>query len=690
MDITREIHLWDYGLILKKRKFIICATVITLFLIAFLINIFQRPIYQAKTELVFQSNFPSYLPGKEVLQTQEKLDSVYFYTQFKIIRSHGFADKIATQLALKYYKDLPKNIKKLPEDKLHDRLVYIAKKSIRTSAMPKTSIFYITVQGQDPKFTTKIANLASKVYIDEHRRSQAMISKESIVFLTSKLEELKEKLKKSEIALQSFPQIQKIKAQIYEIDSKLEELGSIYGPNHPTIIELETKKKDLGNKLSEEIQKETTRLEPLVSETVALKNGLEGNSELRHILDEGSDVFTKERVRYAMLQREALINEDMYQALLKKLRETDVTKSIAPISVRILEHARIPASPIKPNKRLNIIISLILGVVVGTGLAFFREYLDTTLKTTEDIQKYLDLSILGVIPSMDTIVKHDHGGKNTKKKSIGYKEHIKKYVSRILKDQKKKLTSNEKTSEQLKRISIESELKSPISESYRALRTNLQFACLNKSVKTIMLTSSTRGEGKTTSSINLAIIIAQTGKKVLLIDADLRRPRIHHTFNLKRERGLTSLLVSSELKTEDCILDSGVENLSILPSGPLPPNPSEILSSEKIAKILSELEPKFDYVLIDTPPLVTVTDAAVLASQDKIDSIVIVIQAATTPREVAMQGLSTLTKVKDKILGAVLNNINVEKGSYYYHYYHYDYAYGYKYGYGGEEEKVEK
>jgi len=683
MDAKREIHLWDYWLILRKRKGVILLTIFILVLVAYLINTFQEPVYQTKAELVFQSNFPGYLPGKEVLQPKGQLDSVYFYTQFKIIEGHSFAEKVANRIEEEHYQILPDYFKNLPVVKKHKQLVSKVQKSLKVSRTPKTHIIYLTTRGSVPEFITKITNVASQTYVEGHRKSQKVISQENIVFLTNKLEELKDKLKQSGLALESFPQIQSIKSQIYDIDVKLQELSNVYGPNHPKIIELKEKKGKLEKQLEDEIKRETTYLKPLSSDMMALKNEINEEKDLSDklsIQDETKGEVTKEKIRHMMLQREALINEQMYQTLLKKLRETDVTKSIEPISVRVLEEASLPRKPIKPDKKLNLGFGLLLGITLGTGLAFFREYLDTTLKTTEDVEKYLGLSILGVIPSMETIIK---SGKE--KKSAGHgKKRFRLFQNKIDEHRRHK-----KSPEKLKRISIKEELKSPISESYRALRTNLQFACVDKDIKTIMVTSPARGEGKTTTTINLGIILAQTGKKVLLVDTDLRRPRLHHTFNLRRERGITSLLVSEDLQPADCILNTDIDNLYVIPSGPLPPNPSEILGSEKVNRIFSDLKTEFDYILLDTPPLMTVTDAAVLSSREQaIDSIVIVIKAAQTPREVAIQGLSSLDKVKNKILGAILNSINVEKGSYYYYYYHYDYAYGYKYGYGDEKEKV--
>jgi capsular exopolysaccharide synthesis family protein len=198
---------------------------------------------------------------------------------------------------------------------------------------------------------------------------------------------------------------------------------------------------------------------------------------------------------------------------------------------------------------------------------------------------------------------------------------------------------------------------------------------LARPLKSLLITSSIRGEGKTTTSVNLGIILAQTGKKILIVDTDLRRPRIHKAFNTGRDVGMTNLLIG-ESRLEDVVIPTDVKNLDILPSGPLPPNPAELVSSAKMKELIAYIDSKYDTVIFDSPPLVAVTDAALLATL--VDGILLVVEAASVPRELLKQGLDRLLNVKANILGSILNNVNLQKGSYYYyyyHYYHYDYAY---------------
>ena len=206
--------------------------------------------------------------------------------------------------------------------------------------------------------------------------------------------------------------------------------------------------------------------------------------------------------------------------------------------------------------------------------------------------------------------------------------------------------------------------RSPVAEAYRQLRTNIQFSTLDKPLRTLLVTSTSPEEGKSTTLANLAITIAQTGSTVILADCDLRRPTIHQLFGVKNGTGLTSVLIDSSAK-EFPFQDSGIPNLRLLPSGPLPPNPSELLGSRRMTELIDQLKEEADFVLFDSPPIVAVTDAAVLAT--KMDGVLLVIKAGTTKRELAKKAKDLLERVNANLLGVVLNNVRYETGLHHYY-----------------------
>jgi tyrosine-protein kinase Etk/Wzc len=338
--------------------------------------------------------------------------------------------------------------------------------------------------------------------------------------------------------------------------------------------------------------------------------------------------------------------------MLKEKYEESRIKEAGQIgNVRIIDKALPAENPIKPKKKVNLLLGALLGLGMGLGLALFVERLDNSLKSIEDVER-TGLSILGSIPMIKT---NNHKKTRQVEKEEDY--------------QVKTIASN---------LVTHFEPKSPISEAYRTFRTNLHFARLDNPMRTILVTSSGPGEGKSTTVANLAITMAQMGTKTILVDSDLRRPVIHSIFGLQRAPGLTNYLAGN-VPLQEIIQPTPIENLSILTCGVLPPNPSELLGSKKMRELLEELKGRYEMILFDSPPVIAVTDAAVLSTS--IDGVALVVSSGYTSKEALVRAVTLLENVKGRLLGGVLNKIKVESiyGSYhYYYYYHY---------YGGTKTK---
>jgi len=333
----------------------------------------------------------------------------------------------------------------------------------------------------------------------------------------------------------------------------------------------------------------------------------------------------------------------------KKLEETRINEAGQSGNVRILDKAIAPSFPVTPNKKLNLMLGLLIGLGLGIGLTFLVEYFDNTVKSVEDVER-LGFNLMGAIPKIEQDKLQ------------------------------KKIESKWESLEFNEGREIESRLvthfdpKSPISEAYRTLRTNLQFTKIADSLKTILVTSSGPKEGKSTTVANLAITLAQLGSKVLLVDTDLRRPVIHSIFGMEKDNGLTNYMMDS-VPYNQVVKKSFLENLNIITCGVLPPNPSELLGSFKMEELITKLKSNYDIILFDSPPVIAVTDAAVLST--KVDSTFLVISSGKTNRDAIIRAKSLLENVNTHIVGALLNNVNVEGtygSSYYYYYYHYYYG----------------
>ena len=347
-------------------------------------------------------------------------------------------------------------------------------------------------------------------------------------------------------------------------------------------------------------------------EIAKLEHALDGMFSARQIADTQNQI--------AALQQKLNTYQGNYAQLLSSLGEGSVN------TLTVVEPATVPTVPIGPKKTLTILLAASIGFILAVGAAFLLEYLDDTIKTPEDVTQALGLSALGAIARIegDTLPE-------------------------------KLITADHP--------------KSPISEAYRVLRTNLQFSSVDKPLKTLLVTSANPIEGKSVTAANIAVVMAQAGHSVIMVDSDLRRPVLHKIFQLPNNEGFTNALLHSNPNPDGYLQATSVENLRVLTTGPLPPNPSELLGSERMKGLVEQLKAQADLLILDSPPCLAVTDAAVLASQ--VDGVLLVVDAGVTRRGLAARAVEGLQKVGANILGVVLNKVSARRGGYYYYYYYY-------------------
>jgi polysaccharide biosynthesis transport protein len=353
-------------------------------------------------------------------------------------------------------------------------------------------------------------------------------------------------------------------------------------------------------------------------------------------------------LQYARLERDRTVLAETYLLMRQKLEEAKITQASQMGQVRIIDPAIVPEGRSKPKSKINLIIGLILGGALGITLATLREYLDNTVKTVEDIEK-AHQHVLGIIPALDK----DGNDKTKKVTSIPWKREL----------------------QTIKRTIITKEdPRSPISEAYRSLRTSILYSSPDKSIKSIIVSSPGPGEGKTTTTSNLAITFANMGKKTLLIDADLRRPVLHHVFGLEKSPGLTNFLTGESKDFNKLVDPTEINNLFICTSGINPPNPSELLGSNKMAELIDSLENDWDIILLDSPPMVAVTDATIISKE--IDAMLLVVHSGKTDKHSFKRTVNSLNTIKVPLIGVILNSVTSKNsyGSYYYYYQNYSYS----------------
>ena len=404
----------------------------------------------------------------------------------------------------------------------------------------------------------------------------------------------------------------------------------------------------------------------LETENLALKAQV---NELGKIVQKYADkmnTLPDKSLKLARLERAKTLNENIYLMMKQKYEESRITKAGQIGKIRIIDQAVPPEFPVSPKKKMNLLLAILIGLGLGVGIAFFREYIDNSVRTIEDVEQ-LGLPLLAAIPKIQP--EEEDGRFFT---LPGKKKH--RHHRAVL----------DETGNIAKRLVTHLRPKSPISEAYRSLRTQIQYTKTDEPVRSLLVSSPGPGEGKSTSVTNMAITMAQMGARTILIDADLRRPVLHSLFGMRKDDGLTNYLVGT-LALEDVIRSTAVENLYLIPSGLLPPNPSELLGSKRMKNLLELLLKQYDFVLLDSPPIIAVTDALVMAPF--VDGVVVVLRSQKTDRDATQRAFELLQNVGAHVPGVVLNDVSsaYTYGSYYYYYYYY-----YYYGTDGEKKKRKK
>ena len=428
--------------------------------------------------------------------------------------------------------------------------------------------------------------------------------------------------------------IDSIKKQIITAEQKISELSKKYGRKHPAMISARGELKGLQSKKANEIQKAVQTIKNQYQLAKA------NEEDLRKLLEETKSEaagLNEKYIQLKILKRDVETNRFLYDALVKQMKEKRITEESQSVNVWVIEDAVLPKIPASPNKKRNILLAVILGLFGGLGLAFFFEYLDNTVKSPEDIEDRFDIPVIGTISLQKNKIK-DRG----KSKGKAYK-----LIESVIDDSNPLLAEN-----------------------FNSLRTSIFLSSAENYPKVLLVTSMSPGEGKSSISGCLAITIAKIGKKTLIIDADMRRPVQHKNFKLKNSSGLSTFLAG--IGTQNIIQKNVLDNLDIITSGPVPPNPSELLSSERMRKMVAQLAENYDMIIIDSPPAVSVSDPLIISRHVK--GVIIVTWAGSTTYDMLKRGLKLFGEISAPVTGIALNRFDAKKTGYYYGYGDYYYS----------------
>jgi len=468
----------------------------------------------------------------------------------------------------------------------------------------------------------------------------------------------------------SDPKTVMLRNELGKLQIEAAEMSVKYGPENPRVAEVEQKIKAYQDQIVENRKTLEERLRADYERAAR-----EEQSFKRALASAKAEAVQQNQaaIQYSIYESDVQTAKALYTDFLGKTKQADLQLAEQHNNMRVIEPAEAPSSPIGPMRLRTILIGLVVSLIGGVGLAFFLEYLDNTVKSVEDVARVAQLPTLAVIPSINAVTTRSVGRSLApKRKENGRALHSYGHGLSLA------VTSAGGAVDRLTKLVTLDQLSSVV-EAYRMLRTAVLLSAAGAPPKTILFTSGQPGEGKTTTAINTAISLSQLGASVLLIDADLRRPTVHRVFKLNQAHGLSTLL-SRPVETSTLIHKLWVPNLSVLPAGPIPPNPAELISSERMKELLRELWAQYDHILIDSPPLINVTDPVILSTM--VDGVILVVQAGRSTREVVRRARQELGSVGAKIFGVVLNNLDIKREGYD----SYSATYG-SYGYGdGREE----
>lgn len=486
----------------------------------------------------------------------------------------------------------------------------------REKSLPPTTDQALNVEAQ------RLADLSRQVLEAENRRKTAQA-----IYLSAK----------ATSDIMTIPDVQKserigaLQDRISGLEEKKAALEITYTKEWPEVKKLQVSidrlKEELKNEAAETVGSLKSQYE------AALEH--EKSVQQRYMQQRGiTNQQTRDQIEMAAYSQRLEANKQYLNTLQQKYREVQIAQGDKGSEVNIEAYSRVPRGAVGPPRVRNVMIAFVLSLVAGIGLAFLLDFLDDTVKSIDDVDRYVHLPALAMIPA-------SRGGARLKG-----------------------LTQSNPGPSETTALAMIDDVRSPIAESYRHLRTSLLLSSAGQPPKTILVTSSQPSEGKTTTAINTAFMLAQTGAEVLIIDCDLRRPRLHTQFEVANSKGLTTWL-SGERDLDNLLqICPKTPNLKILTSGPVPPNPAELLGSEEMRRLLGQLSERFAHIIIDSPPAISFTDASILSTM--VDGVMLVVHGGRSSRAVVRRAKQQLLDVGAHIFGVVLNNVKLEQQDYYY------------------------
>jgi polysaccharide biosynthesis transport protein len=730
----------EYFRVLVKRKWIVIGCLVTIVTVVAIASLKMTPIYEASGSIAVNKPDSSLNFKDSNAISFDLYDPTEMETQVKILQSDLLALQVIRELNLDQRPDfggrspaLPSSLDLAPDPLQADpsrtsSLLSSFKGNLKVSLSLNSRIMEIRYRSADPQTAQNVVNTLMHTYQENNFKARfestmqasdwlskqlvdlqmkVETSQEKLVryqkeheilgidekqnITTAKLDELNKVLTSAESermdkeafyrllesgdpdaiaasagglenqgsgAQAASQLLEGLRAKQADLKIQVADLNTQFGPAYPKLAQLNNQLKEIDAQLQAEMKKIASKVRgqymTALQREGMLREALERQKQEANKLNESA-------IEYSLLKRDLETNRQLYEGLLEKLKEAGISAGLKSSNFQIVNSARAPTSPVEPNVPRNLGFAFVLGLTSGIGLAVLLESLDNTVRTTEQAQAISGLPPLGMIPLGSKTAREGSSSKRLR------------------------LASSNETVELITHVRPQSQM----AESYRALRTSLLLSHLGAPPKVIMVTSALPQEGKSTTSINCAVVLAQKGVRVLLVDCDLRRPSIHKTLGMGPRTGLSNVLTGSTTLKQAIAVAPTLPNLDVLPAGTPPPNPAELLASTNMRDVLAELREQYDHIVLDTPPTLSVTDAVVLSP--RADAIVLVIRSGSTTKQALRRSRDVLMQVNARLSGVLLNAVDLSSPDYYY-YYEYQGKYAQYYrdeGSSGDEEDTE-
>ena len=713
---SQESAIGESVRILLKRKWIVLACLVTIFSVVAIASLKMTPVYEAGGTIQINKPDASLNFQNSTSFSLDYFDPTELETDIKILQSDLLALQVIQELHLDRNQEFsgqappPPSLDLAPDPLQSDpsqaaAMVSSFKGSLRVALVPNTRIIEVHYRSPDAQKAATVVNTLMQTYVENNFKARFDSTMQAsdwlqkqLVDLQMKVEASQEKLvryqkeheilgidEKTNITMAKLDELNKeltsaesermdkealyrlvesgdpdavaasaggledaapgsqsasqlletLRAKQADLKIQAADLSTQFGPSYPKLTQLNNQLKEIDSQIQGEMKKIASKVRGQYTTALQRENMLHDALERQK---QAANKLNESAIEYNLIKRDSETYRQLYEGLLQKLKEAGVSAGLKSNNFRIVDRAAPPSSPIEPNIPRNLMFAVVLGLASGIGLAFLLDSLDHTVRTTEQAQMISGLASLGMIPLGS---KSAREGPNPKRLVIATSKEAVELVTQV-------------------------RPQSQMAESYRALRTSLLLSNLGAPPKVIMVTSALPQEGKTTTSINCAVVLAQKGARVLLIDADLRRPSIHKTLGMAPHSGLSNVLTGSATLEKAITQTSILPDLYVLTAGTPPPNPAELLASSYMRDVLAQLREQYDHIVIDTPPSLSVTDAVVLSP--RADAVVLVIRAGQTTKQALRRSRDLLTQVNAKVVGVLLNAVDLSSPDYYYYY----------------------